>query len=106
MVKSTAVSIAVSAPVVPGSFSLITILPGTTVLAGTTVTYSGILYDQNGNPLPGWTVNLLGAVQHMVTDANGAFMFSELFSVAGTYFRAIRATNTTVKTPKITITVI
>jgi len=65
------------------------------------ITVSGKVFDESGQTVPGANVSLKGADQNVVTDINGAYIFSNV--AAGTY--TISATNVGYKSfeKKITI---
>jgi outer membrane receptor protein involved in Fe transport len=65
------------------------------------ITVSGKVFDENGQTVPGANVSLKGADQNVVTDINGAYIFSNV--AAGTY--TISATNVGYKSFEKKITV-
>jgi outer membrane receptor protein involved in Fe transport len=65
------------------------------------ITVSGKVFDESGQTVPGANVSLKGADQNVVTDINGAYIFSNV--AAGTY--TISATNVGYKSFEKKITV-
>jgi hypothetical protein len=114
-ISSSSLTITVSTPSpppptsVPGSFGAVNVSPSTTVVKGTALTFTGVLYATSGLPLPNWQVQLLsgaGAIlASSTTDSSGIYSLVHTYTEAGTYSVLVKAANSNVVTPTLTITV-
>jgi type 1 fimbria pilin len=87
MVTSNSITITVAAVLVPTTITLAA--SATSITAGGSVTFSGTVLDQNGNPVSNDTVTLTdsttGASLTTSTNSSGAYSFSVSFPNAGTF---------------------
>jgi outer membrane receptor protein involved in Fe transport len=84
-----------------GLLLLCLIFTSNNLFAQEKITISGKVFDESGQTVPGANVSLKGADQNVVTDINGAYVFSNV--TAGTY--TISATNVGYKSFEKKITV-